>query len=175
MAYFYFDFNDEKKQRHESLIRSLIVQLSTQSEKHTEALHALYSRSQSGKYQPSYDGLVGTLQSMLQSYPKTYIILDALDECADREELLTFLQEVSNYNVGKGRVQILATSRKERDIEDALDSMSPERVWIQSRQVDDDIQLYVLDRLNDDPRLKRWPASVKDEISKKLMDGAHGM
>jgi hypothetical protein len=88
---------------------------------------------------------------------------------------LTFLQEVSNYNVGKERVQILATSRKERDIEDALDSMSPERVWIQSRQVDDDIQLYILDRLNDDPRLKRWPASVKDEISKRLVEGAHGM
>jgi hypothetical protein len=105
MAYFYFDFNDGKKQRHESLIRSLIVQLSTQNEKYTEALHALYSHSQSGKYQPSYDGLVGTLQSMLQSYPKTYIILDALDECTDREELLTFLQEVSNYNVGKERVQ----------------------------------------------------------------------
>jgi len=170
MAYFYFDFNDDKKQQHENLIRSLIVQLSTQSEKYSDSLQALYSRSKDGKHQPSYDGLVGSLKSMLQLHPKTYIILDALDECADREELLKLLQEISI-----GKVQVLATSRKERDIEDALDSLFPQKVCIQSSQVGDDIQLFIRETLHNDPKLKKWPASVKDEISKKLMDGACGM
>jgi hypothetical protein len=68
MAYFYFDFNDEKKQCQKSLVRSLIAQLSIQNERHSEALHTLYCRSRGGRYQPSYDGLIGTLESMLQSH-----------------------------------------------------------------------------------------------------------
>src|SRR5215471_2646841 len=83
-AYFYFDFNDGEKQRHENLIRSLITQLSAKSAKVPEALQALYSLSEGGQHQPSKDGLVTTLQSILGDFPKTYIILDALDECADR-------------------------------------------------------------------------------------------
>jgi hypothetical protein len=175
MAYFYFDFNDDRKKHHENLIRSLIVQLSIQSEKHSDSLNALYSHSQGGKHQPSYDGLVGTLQSMLQLHPKTYIILDALDECGDREELLKLLQEINKCNIGKAQVQILATSRKERDIEDALDPLLPQKVCIQSGQVSDDIQLFIHETLHNDSKLKKWPATVKDEISKKLMDGACGM
>ena len=179
MAYFYFDFNDESKQRYENLISSLIVQLSVsaQGEIYSDSLYELYSRSQGGRYQPSYDGLVRTLRSMLQLYQKTYIILDALDECMDREGLLKLLQEITKGSSEKAQVQVLATSRKEWDIENILDSLFPRKVSvdIQSNQVNDDIQLYISETLRHDTRLKKWPASVKDEISKKLADDASGM
>src|SRR5579859_2732861 len=82
LAYFYFDFNDREKQRHENFIRSLITQLSTQSARIPDALQTLYSHCQNGQQQPSIDRLVATLQTVLVDFPKTYVILDALDECA---------------------------------------------------------------------------------------------
>ena len=42
VLYFYFDFNDNKKQRHEKIIRSLIFQLSLQPGSAPQALEALY-------------------------------------------------------------------------------------------------------------------------------------
>jgi hypothetical protein len=173
VAYFYFDFNDGEKQRHENLIRSLITQLSTPSAKTPEALQALYSRNQDGQQQPSNDRLVATLQSILGDFPKTYIILDALDECTDREELLELIREISGWKMGK--IHILATSRRERDIEEALEPLLTDQICIQSAQVNGDIQLHIRERLHNDPKLKKWPVKVKEEIEETLMDGACGM
>jgi len=172
VAYFYFDFNDREKQRHEGLVRSLITQLSTQSAKTPEALQALYSRNQNGQQQPSNDGLVATLQSILGDFPMTYIILDALDECTDRAELLELIREISGW---KMKIHILATSRKERDIEEALEPLLTGQICVQSEQINGDIQLHVRERLHNDPKLKKWPVKVKEEIEKALMDGACGM
>src|SRR6266480_5488624 len=84
VIYFYFDFNDTKKQRHDNLIRSLVVQLSMHSTNTPEALNMLYSRCQDGQYQPTIDDLATALQHMLEGFHETFLILDALDECTER-------------------------------------------------------------------------------------------
>jgi hypothetical protein len=110
---------------------------------------------------------------MLSNTTKTYIILDALDECTDREELLEFIQEINGWKVGN--LHILATSRNERDIEAALKPILTSQISIQDVQVNDDIKLYIRQRLCDDPKLKEWPTRVKGEIEEALLGGAQGM
>jgi hypothetical protein len=171
VAYFYFDFNDKRKQNHENLIRSLITQLSIQNASPPKALEALYAINQNGHQQPSHQGLVETLKVILRLFPKTYIILDALDECTDREELLELIEEMNRW----GAVQILATSRKEKDIEEALHPLVTCQICIQDAQIDDDIKLYIRQRLQNDSKLKKWPLMVQREIEESLMDGANGM
>lgn len=97
--------------------------------------------------------------------------MDALDECTDIEELLELIQEMNEWRT----VQILATSRKEKDIEDVLKSLATCQICIQDAQVDNDIQLYIHHRLLNDPKLKKWPPKVQKEIEASLKDGAHGM
>jgi hypothetical protein len=173
VTYFYFDFNDKEKQKHENLIRSLIIQLSVQNvdAKIPDVLQKLYAVNQNGQRKPSYDMLVETLKTILGLFLKIYIILDALDECADREELLDLIQEVNELR----GVQILVTSRKEKDIEEVLQPLVKNQICIQDAQVHDDIQLYIRDRLQNDPKLKRWPSRVQEEIERCLLNGAHGM
>ena len=96
VAYFYFDFNDAEKQRHENLLRSLIVQLSEQSVKTPEALNTLFSRSQDGGQQPKSDALALTLQRMAGDFDEIFIILDALDECRERQERLELIENIVN-------------------------------------------------------------------------------
>ncbi|KAH0559449.1 hypothetical protein GP486_004039 [Trichoglossum hirsutum] len=175
VVYFYFDFNDAKKQYQESLIRSLITQLSTQSAKLSGALQTLYSHCQDGQQQPCYDTLVETFQSMLGDFSEIYIILDALDECADREQLLMLIQKINEWKMEK--VHILVTSRKEKDVRETLTPLLTDQISIEGAQVNSDIQLYIRERLHNDPKLKlkKWSEKVREEIEETLMSGAYGM
>lgn len=142
-----------------------------QNAKPPQALEALYAVNQNGQRQPSYEGLVETLKAILRLSSKTYFILDALDECTDRQELLQLIQEMNKWRM----VQILATSRKEKDIEEVLKPLVTCQISIQDAEVDHDIQLYIHYQIQNDPRLQKWPLEMHREIEKSLMDGAHGM
>ncbi|PVH67502.1 ankyrin, partial [Cadophora sp. DSE1049] len=110
---------------------------------------------------------------MLNEFGETFIVLDALDECKEKEELLLLLESLTSW--GAGNLHILATSRRERDIEEALESLTTSEICLQSALVDNDIRTHLSERLQNDPKLKRWPANVRGEIKDTLMEGAQGM
>lgn len=173
IAYFYFDFNDTEKQRHDKFAHSLIEQLAGQSAKALACLEMLFSRCQDGKQQATQDALELALQQMLGEIGETFIILDALDECKEREELLLLLKNLTSW--GAGNLHVLATSRRERDIEETLESLVTSEICLQSTLVNADINTHISERLQNDSRLKRWPANVRGEIEDTLMKGANGM
>jgi hypothetical protein len=51
---------------------------------------------------------------MIQAFDETFIILDALDECKGRQELLENIDEIGKWKTEK--LHILCTSRREKDI-----------------------------------------------------------
>jgi len=65
---FYFDFNDAKKQRPESMIRSLIIQLSLQCISVPQTLNSHYKTCTDGQRQLAYDSLLETLQQMIEVF-----------------------------------------------------------------------------------------------------------
>ncbi|ORY14383.1 hypothetical protein BCR34DRAFT_560322 [Clohesyomyces aquaticus] len=98
-AYFFFDFNDLQKQDPEMMVRSLLCQISQQSIKIPASLDALFSSSENGQRQPSTHALLEALRSMLQELPQVYIVLDALDECAQRVELMERLKAMAGWQL----------------------------------------------------------------------------
>jgi hypothetical protein len=134
---------------------------------------SLNAKRQDGKQQPTPDALESTLQHILGDFQQTFIILDALDECKEREELLGLLENLIGWEVEN--LHVVATSRRERDIEETLEPLATGQVYIQSALVNADIHIHLCERLQNDPKLKKWPANVQREIEKTLMDGAHGM
>jgi hypothetical protein len=173
VGYFYFDFNDPAKQHHENALRSLITQFSIQSPSSPVALEELFSQNQNGEQQPTTAALVSTLCHILGGFQQAYVILDALDECFKRDGLLDFLRDIVNWNLGN--LHILVTSRKEQDIAECLMSLVSGEINIKGACVDPDIQIYIQDRLQNDPRLRRCPAELQKEIEQTLMKGACGM
>lgn len=173
IAYFYFDFNDTEKQKHDKFTRSLIEQLAWQSPKALACLESLFSRCQDGKQQPTQDALESTLRQILGGYKETFIILDALDECKERKDLLVLLENLNSW--GLEELHILATSRRERDIEETLEPLVTSEICLQSALVGNDIHTHISERLQNDSKLKKWPANVRGEIEQTLMDGAQGM
>ena len=110
---------------------------------------------------------------MVASFKSSYILLDALDECTDREDLLEFIEALMKWNVHD--LHVLATSRKENDIAMSLEPLVTCQLCIQSALVDADICVHVRERLSHDPKLKKWPVDVQKEIEAALTKGAKGM
>ncbi len=134
----------------------------------------MYRSCQDGRQRPSMDSLQRCLQEILQGSGDILLVIDALDECTQREELLDLIKEICSWRLPN--VKILTTSRSEQDIEDILRNLST-CISVKSAQIDADIRLYVDKRLNSDPKLRKWSnnADLTEEIRMTLVNGADGM
>ncbi|PSN68860.1 hypothetical protein BS50DRAFT_490228, partial [Corynespora cassiicola Philippines] len=159
------------------MLRSLICQLSQQCGKIPARLNELLCSCNDGNQQPSLLALEDVAKQIIQEIPQVYLILDALDECREREELMDMLESMAGWQLQN--LHVLLTSRKERDIETSLATfIVPEKfVCLQSDIVNRDIQKYILQRLSDDKSLNKWQkdAAIRQEIENTLIKGAHGM
>jgi hypothetical protein len=176
-AYFYFDFNDTQKQDPELMLRSLLCQLLQRSVAIPKDVEALFSSCKNGQRQPSLHTTMEATKQTVQGFTHVYIILDALDECTQRKDLMDVLETVAGWQLEN--VHLLMTSRKERDIENSLEGFvdKVDTVCLQSDAVDMDIQRYVQRRLSNDRDLVKWKKddAIKQEIEVALMRGARGM
>lgn len=174
VLYFYFAFHDVEKQQHEKMIRSLICQLLMHDSRAPPVLDALYASCMNGERQPNLEKLLAALHQMMIAFGEIIIILDALDGCGDRPELLVDIKEIFDWTDVNCRMLVL--SRRERDIEDGLLSLTKkgEALCIQSALVDADIRQYIHDRLRTDRKLRRWQEE-QSEIEDALMRKANGM
>jgi hypothetical protein len=174
VLHFYFDFNDAEKQSHAKMIRSLIVQLSSNTLSVPQCLRVTYESCANGQRQPTAETLLELLKSLIKGYQKVFLVLDALDECTKRFELLSFLNELSSWKLG---ASILVTSRREADIGETLDLIGPKKLCIQSNLVAQDIRSLIRDRLNNDWKLRRWKKypAIQSEIEETLTAKAGGM
>lgn len=181
---FYFDFNDTSKQTFESMIRSLIIQLSCKNEDTWKELDSLFSSCEDGRQQPSCDSLCKVLLHMIDQVKEVWIVLDALDECTTkgekappREKLLSWMKDLLNSE--QRNVHLLVTSRPEQDIKSVISEFACNNdiVPIQSDLITDDIRAYVRARVREGKGLKRWRTrpDVQEDIETRLMEKANGM
>ncbi|MCJ1357579.1 MAG: hypothetical protein MMC33_007575 [Icmadophila ericetorum] len=119
------------------------------------ALELLYSSCDESR-QPSVEELLTTLRTMTREFAESFIILDALDECTQRKELLKSVKEIIRWYLDN--LHILVTSQKERDIQTSLESIVKEqdRIWIQKSAT------------------RAEKAKVQEEIETTLMGKADG-
>ena len=83
------------------------------------------------------------------------------------------MKAIKDWNIDS--LHLLATSRKENDITKSFELLVTSQLCIQSALVDADIRIYVLEKLSNDPGLRKWPVDVQKEIESALTKGANGM
>ncbi|KAI9838025.1 MAG: hypothetical protein M1819_006179 [Sarea resinae] len=172
LAYFYFKFSDKERQTAEHLLRSLLVQLSVQSQALREVLLRQFSQYD-GQRQPNINVLATMFQSMLlRASLDIYIVIDALDECIEVEQLLQIIEQVVSWKIRK--LHFLVTSQPKPDIQDSLHPLVTDQMDLQGAVVDD-IKICVHERLKSDPKLKKLPQNIKNDIETTLCSNANGM
>ncbi|KZP21469.1 hypothetical protein FIBSPDRAFT_1044192 [Athelia psychrophila] len=176
-AYFFFDARNDLEQPelvvHNTLTRSLITQLADRcGDEIPAALANMYRACDNGHRQPSDSILEDTLLQLIECFEDVYIVVDSLDECADRETLLKWIQSITSK--ASGKLHLMLTSRSESAIERGLASLSGlRRVWIGDQLTAGDIRAYVNAEV---AKMDRWnKPGERDMIEKALLDGSDGM
>lgn len=166
--YFYFDFSNPQKQNVGDMLYSLLAQLSSST--CPPEVVELYERCKKGTQEAAIAELTDVLIEIADRCSGMYIILDALDESVDWKPLFKVLEKIL-----LSKINLLVTSRKERDIESVLAKAVDYAVAIENDRVDADVSLHVQQSLRTDPDLSRWDDELKSEIVATLTSGAKGM
>ncbi|KAJ7845607.1 hypothetical protein B0H14DRAFT_3867996 [Mycena olivaceomarginata] len=171
IAYFYFDFRDKQKRLVHIMLRSIVLQLSAQSPNPYRALDNKYMLSK-GQALPSYQDLQHILEDLLRELWRTYIVLDALDECEDRElgklvELISGFQRWTD-----SPLHLLFTSQPRTVFTDGFEGVT--RISLQPEVTGKDIRLFVNSELRDNRNMKIW-ASRADDIIDRVVLKSNGM
>ncbi|KAG6906173.1 hypothetical protein DXG01_015448 [Tephrocybe rancida] len=170
IAYFFFDGRDSQTalQLHENLIRSLISQFSHQRGGIPTELADLYKRC-GGHQQPSVNQLQDVLCNILNGFSHAYIVIDALDECVDREETLVWVNKVvSDTNQAMDNLHIMVTSRPERDIEKVFGTFHLCVIDVGEATANQDIIKYLECQMESKLKGFRWVALQLAELEKCL-------
>jgi hypothetical protein len=174
-AYFFFDGKDGQKgsQTVGSLIRSLIVQFAASYGGIPATLAKLYQSCHDGKSQPSEQSLQSVLLLILEAFNDVYIVLDALDECAEREDVLKWIKQTTRWR--KTKLHLLATSRPEEEIARHLQLLDPDHVNINQYLVSRDIERYIDSILYDKDSFMQWGDEINANIKNTVLKSAEGM
>ena len=173
ICFFYFTFSDQSKQSAMDMLRSIVLQLSHQSDNGHKQLKALYRSI--GPSSPSMASLLELFRSLLANFDDVYLFLDAIDESpleSHREQLLRVLSDIHTWQ--DANISVIITSRDHRDIRDVFSDIA-EEVSMENDGVDEDIALWITDRLEQDQGLRRKWGSHQDRIKEVLTERAQGM
>ena len=183
IAFFYFDFRDGDKQDVRRLLSSILVQLSSQSDKYSEVLSTLFINHDRGSRQPSEGALRECLKRMLEipDQGALYLIVDALDECPNssgyptqRELALDIMAMLINLYLPHAHFCI--TSRPEVDIREVLEPLAIHNVPLHEQPGQNrDINDYINNFVQSDPKVRRWREEDKRLVVETLMTRARGM
>ena len=133
----------------------------------------LYTCCGNGHQEPSLDDLQNALERMLGGFSSAFIILDALDECTEREKLLnwihTFILE-NDINLG---LHLIVTSWPEQEIENKFKSYH--YLDLVKESENHDLVAYLDYQLQNDSDLQKWKSDTQEHIKLTLMEQADGM
>jgi len=163
LAFFYCDGNYAEKQDPRYIFGSLARQLLTPESQQFGHLKAIRKRGS-----PPVDVVLATLEAITSSYTQVYIVLDGLDECLKRDELLEMFSKLGTY-----KFNIFVTSRPEKDIEKAFEGKP--RLGFDQESVQYDIQTHIGWMLENNKKLKNIKAELKETIKSRLAEKSAGM
>ncbi|KZP12284.1 hypothetical protein FIBSPDRAFT_166106 [Athelia psychrophila] len=174
-AYFFFDARSAETALlvHEKLVRSIIMQLAHQCDGIPVALAEMYAKYDKGSRQPPINVLEATLLRIITSFDDVFIVIDSLDECSEREEVIQWIHSIASS--ASGKLHLAVSSRPKPEIIQGLRLLSQlKEVSISGRQIECDIQSYLNTRISQRDAAK-WTSTQKEMIGAALMDGADGM
>ena len=132
----------------------------------------LYAHCGNGHWEPTLDDLQNTLLRILDGFSSTFIILDALDECTEREKLLDWVQTFilgKDINLG---LHLIVTSRPDQEIEDKFKSCH--YLDLVEESGNDDLIVYLDYQLENDSVLQKWKFDNRKQIKSTLLEKGDG-
>jgi Cdc6-like AAA superfamily ATPase len=179
LAYFYCDRNQDPRRQPENILRSFVKQfaMSRDQDAIQHCLAQLYEQKHREGFSSnkmSFEECETLLIRLIQAYTRSFLILDALDECD--QQLRGDLIEVFNrlVNTSKG-LKIFISSRRDADLKHQLEKKS--NVGIEATDNQKDISTFVAETIKRNQEVRRIPIpkGLQDRIVETLLEKSGGM
>ena len=171
IAYLYCNFRQQKDQKPADLLASVLGQLVQGQPSVPNSTKILYERHRAKRTRPSFSEISQVLQSTMASYSRTFIVIDALDECGTSDGgWRKFLSEIFNLQAKTG-ASLFATSRFIPNITEEFKG-SPS---LEIRANDKDVRGYLDGQMSQlRPFVLRNP-DLQEEIKAEIVKAVNGM
>ncbi|KAJ7932364.1 hypothetical protein B0H13DRAFT_2516560 [Mycena leptocephala] len=164
VAFFYFDFKDKAGHTIDRALRHIILQFSASSPYHYRALEEQHKVS-NGATLPTYQDLQHIVRALLREIGRTYLVLDALDECSEElGQLMDLILRLHEWD--ESPLHLLFTSQPWTEFIGGFKDVTS--ICLDSSVTEADIKLFVDKELRENQKMKTW-APHADEISNRVV------
>ena len=171
VVYIYCDYKDQAVQTASNLIACLARQIIGRPKALPQELLVFHKEMQRQERRPSLTELKRLLLAMCNKYERTYLVVDALDECEASHERRLLLPVLESLPYRSTRLFVTSRPNSE-DIVQTFDKSN--RIIIAAPVLD--LREYILERMNE--RLdfgKILKTELKERIIATVSAGASGM
>ena len=170
VAYIYCNYSEVEKQSPMNLLKSILQQLASRKREMIEELTEAYKKHSKDGTALTLHECCRLLQASSSCFSKVYLVIDALDECAEvtRDTLFAELQKI------KPQISVLITSR--HTFSDCYDPQSALRIEIEADVLD--IRQYLETRITESTKLQaliKKDKDLREDIVSGIANKAKGM
>jgi len=171
IAYLYCNFRRQQEQKPADLFASLLKQLVQEQSSVPESIKGLYMCHKDRRTRPLSTEILKVLPSVIRDYSRTFVIIDALDECQISDGVRRILlSEILDLQAKTG-ANLFATSRFIPEIEKEF----KRGLSLEIRASDEDVQRYLDSHMFQLPSFVSNNLNLKEEIKTAIVNAADGM
>ncbi|OCK75533.1 ankyrin, partial [Lepidopterella palustris CBS 459.81] len=171
IAYIYCDYKRGETQTTTDLLAAILKQLVQERPLFGEPLVTLYKQHSDRRTRPSLNEILSALLSVISNYSRVYIVIDALDECADTDGTRSkLLAELFGLRT-KTDTSLMATSRFVPKVVQYFEGFPT----LEIRASDDDVKQFVVGQMHRLPNCIRSNNELQTEIQDRIVRAVDGM
>ena len=168
-AYLYCTYKRQDNQKADDLLASLLGQLAARQSIVPESIRKLYDKHRKENSRLSQDEICEGLRNLIQTYSRTFIIIDALDECETDHVRRELLSEVYKLQEGSD-IRLMVTFRPNIFLE------CPSSVAeLEIRAQEEDIEEYLSGRMSELRSVVRDNEELQCKIRDRIVTLVDGM
>ena len=167
IAYLYCTYGKRNEQTAYNLLRTILRQLSEQSTPIPKSVDLLYAFHSSRHSRPTYDEISATLLTVCRGLNKSFLVVDALDECSD-ETSQDLLKEIQMLQA-RTKLSFMVTSRK------SLQQEFKNSLILEIRAQGTDIERYLDSRLGKLSSCVTNDDKLRQDVKAQIIQSSDGM
>lgn len=181
-AYFYCNKQDPARRKPKEILRNIIRQLATgpwrasgKGEAIHKTVHDLWMKRGDQDMSSTFAQWEGCLLALIDTYPRTTIVLDAFDECEkeQRQDLLKLFTALASRHQEANPVKIFISTRPEEDVLRHFDKYP--KIRIEDNNNLKDIATFVRTKIAEHSRWSKMPEDFRDEVIETLLEKSEDM
>ncbi|KAI9776091.1 MAG: hypothetical protein M1839_000604 [Geoglossum umbratile] len=174
LAFIYCNYKERLSQKVEYFAGTIVRQLVEQRPAIADEVRELYEERRGKGTRLSCAEYLGLLQSLAKGCSAVYIIVDALDECIDKDEEPIWSSLLTKLKASVPNMHLFCASRHISDVGGSLAGSA----HIEIRATDADIEAYVREQIKSKDRLLgfcREDSALQDEVLEAVRLKSKGM